>query len=129
MAFDPDGLQRIGGANSDSRAVWVYASADTAATVTAADYFLDRITEMKLLDIVIIVDTAGVVTISYVATNNGTTIDLGVGSIVASALPAAYTPTNVTTDRAFDADTVVVSELADVVGTMIADLQAAGIFQ
>ncbi len=39
--------------------------------------------------------------------------------------PAAYTPTNVTTDRAFDADTVLVAELADVVGTLIADLQAA----
>jgi hypothetical protein len=39
---------------------------------------------------------------------------------------AAYTPTNVTPDRAFDADTVAVAELADVVGTLIADLQAAG---
>ncbi|MCH9731625.1 MAG: hypothetical protein K0U84_18445 [Actinomycetia bacterium] len=36
----------------------------------------------------------------------------------------AYTPTNVSTDRAFDADTVAVAELADVVGTLIADLQA-----
>lgn len=39
---------------------------------------------------------------------------------------AAYTPTNVTTDRAFDADTVAVAELADVVGTLIADLRALG---
>lgn len=38
-----------------------------------------------------------------------------------------YTPTNVTTDRAFDADTVAVAELADVVGTLIADLQALGL--
>lgn len=37
-----------------------------------------------------------------------------------------YTPTNVTTDRSYDADTVVVAELADVVGTLIADLQAMG---
>ena len=42
---------------------------------------------------------------------------------------SAYTPTNVTTDRSFDADTVVVSELADVVGTLIADLQAYGLLQ
>jgi len=41
------------------------------------------------------------------------------------ALSAAYTPTNVTTDRSFDADTVAIAELADVVGTMIADLQTA----
>jgi len=39
----------------------------------------------------------------------------------------AYTPTNVTTDRAFDADTVVVAELADVVGTLINDLKTFGI--
>jgi len=41
--------------------------------------------------------------------------------------PATYTPTNVTTDRAYDADTVLVAELADVVGTLIADLQAIGL--
>ena len=40
-----------------------------------------------------------------------------------------YTTTNVTTDRAFNADTVVVAELADVVGTLIADLTANGILQ
>jgi len=33
-----------------------------------------------------------------------------------------YTPTNVTPDRAFDADTVVIAELADIVGTLISDL-------
>lgn len=40
---------------------------------------------------------------------------------------SAYTPTNVTTDRSYDADTVIVAELADVVGTLIADLQSKGI--
>ncbi len=40
-----------------------------------------------------------------------------------------YTPTNVTTDRSYDADTVVVAELADIVGTLIADLQAKGLIQ
>lgn len=39
----------------------------------------------------------------------------------------AYTPTNVTTDRSFDADTVATPELADVVGTLIADLQTKGV--
>lgn len=34
-----------------------------------------------------------------------------------------YTPTNVVTNRSFDADTVVLSDLADIVGTLIADLQ------
>ena len=40
-----------------------------------------------------------------------------------------YTPSNVTPDRSFDADTVVITELADVVGTLIADLQAVGLLQ
>lgn len=39
----------------------------------------------------------------------------------------AYAPTNVTPDRSYDADTVVVAELADIVGTLITDLQAAGL--
>lgn len=43
------------------------------------------------------------------------------------AATSAYTPTNVTTDRSFDADTVAIAELADVVGTLIADLQAKGL--
>jgi len=40
-----------------------------------------------------------------------------------------YTPSNVTTDRVFDADTVLVAELADVVGTLIADLKTTGVIQ
>jgi len=34
----------------------------------------------------------------------------------------AFTSTNVTTDRDFDADTATTAELADVVGTLISDL-------
>ena len=52
-------------------------------------------------------------------------------TIKASAFTLAtqqtYTATNVTTDRSFDADTVAVAELADVVGTLIADLRTAGL--
>lgn len=39
--------------------------------------------------------------------------------------PAAYTPTNVTTDRAYDANATTLDEVADVLGTLIADLKAA----
>ncbi len=39
-----------------------------------------------------------------------------------------YTPTNVNTDRAFDADSTSTEELADVIGTIIADLQAKNVF-
>jgi hypothetical protein len=41
----------------------------------------------------------------------------------------SYTATNVTTDRAFDADTVAVAELADIVGTLIADLRNNGLIR
>lgn len=40
---------------------------------------------------------------------------------------SAYTPTNVTTDRSYDANSTTVAELADVVGTIISDLQAQNI--
>jgi len=42
--------------------------------------------------------------------------------------PPTYSVTNVTTDRTYNADTVAVAELADIVGTMIADLRAQGRF-
>jgi hypothetical protein len=38
-----------------------------------------------------------------------------------------YTPTNVTPDRNYDADATTLDELADVLGTLIADLQSTGI--
>jgi hypothetical protein len=40
-----------------------------------------------------------------------------------------YTVTNGSTDRAFDADTVVVAELADVVYTLLVDLASMGILK
>jgi hypothetical protein len=43
--------------------------------------------------------------------------------------PYAYTPTNVSTDRAFDANNTSIDELADVLGTVIADLKAYGLLK
>lgn len=57
-------------------------------------------------------------------------------SITAAGITAAkfimasqqtYTPTNVTTDRAFDANSTSIDEIADCLGTLIADLQTAGL--
>lgn len=42
--------------------------------------------------------------------------------ILTNSVGWAGQQTNVTPDRAFDADTVAVTELADVVGTLISDL-------
>lgn len=50
-----------------------------------------------------------------------------IGPIGLARVANAYTATNVTTDRSFDADTVTVAELADVVGTLLADLKTAGL--
>lgn len=44
-----------------------------------------------------------------------------------TARTSAYTPTNVTADRGYDADATTLDELADVVGTLIADLQLFGL--
>ncbi len=51
---------------------------------------------------------------------------VGLFGVTAVAQSAAYTPTNVVSDRTYDADATSVAELADVLGTLIADLQALG---
>lgn len=50
--------------------------------------------------------------------------DLGV---VINPEPATYTASNVTVDRSFDANATTTDELADVVGSLIADLRAQGL--
>ena len=55
--------------------------------------------------------------------------NIGFFGTAPAAQAAAYTASNVTTDRSFDADTVAVAELADVVGTLITDLQSYGLLQ
>lgn len=54
---------------------------------------------------------------------------IGFFGVTPAARAAAYTPTNVTTDRSFDANASSTAELADVLGTLIADLQAYGLLQ
>lgn len=49
------------------------------------------------------------------------------GYRIASAVSGTYTPTNVTTDRSYDANATTIDELADVLGTLIADLQTRGL--
>jgi hypothetical protein len=44
-----------------------------------------------------------------------------------SAVMPAYTPSNVTTDRSYDANATTVDELADVLGTLLADLKGRGV--
>lgn len=42
---------------------------------------------------------------------------------------AAYSPSNVTTDRTYDANATTIDEIADVLGTLITDLQARGLVE
>ena len=52
---------------------------------------------------------------------------IGFLGAAAVARSSAYTPTNVTTDRSYDANATTLDELSDVVGTLIADLQSFGL--
>lgn len=49
------------------------------------------------------------------------------GDIIKLFKSAAYTVTNVTTDRSYNANVTSIGELADVLGTLISDLQATGL--
>lgn len=54
------------------------------------------------------------------------TIDLGYWIVSSTALSDSYTTNNVTTDRVLDADNTTVNELADVLWTIIEDMQVYG---
>ena len=67
---------------------------------------------------------------SFVYFDDDNKIKARIGStttILAETSPAAYTVTNDVVDRDFDADSTTVEELADVLGTLINDLQNRGI--
>lgn len=82
--------------------------------------------------------TAGSLTLAdggnvAVGTGTGTKIGtstsqkLGFFNAAPVARPAPYTPSNVTTDRSYNADSTTIDEVADVLGTLIADLQSLGL--
>ena len=50
-----------------------------------------------------------------------------IAAINLAASASTYTVSNVTTDRAFDADSTTLAEIADVLGTLITDLKNRGI--
>ena len=83
MAFTRSSLARIGTANSDAGAVWIYKSADAIAT----NYFLDAVDEIKLNDVIFLVTSTGgtpAVHISYCNSNTGSAIDIVDGQVIAS---------------------------------------------
>jgi len=56
-------------------------------------------------------------------------LTVGFYGVAPTARAAAYTITNVTPDRAYNANATTIDEIADVLGTVIADLQAVGLLQ
>ncbi len=59
--------------------------------------------------------------------SNSASGGLAILNLTGATTKGTYTTTNGTTDRSFDADTVAVTELADVVHTLIGDLRTLGI--
>lgn len=53
--------------------------------------------------------------------------NVGFRGVAPVALSSAYTPTNVTTDRSWDCNATSTDELADVLATVVADLQLQGL--
>lgn len=76
-----------------------------------------------------VADAANIVLGTSTGTKIGTatTQKLGFFNKTPVVQPAAYTTSNVTTDRTYDANSTTVDELADVLGTLIADLQSLGL--
>jgi hypothetical protein len=71
--------------------------------------------------------STGDTTIAGALDHNGTTV--GLFGVTPAVRPSAYTVTNLVTDRAYDANATTTAELADVLGTLIADLRTLGIVQ
>jgi len=124
-AINVDALSAVGAGTS-----MTFAVASSAAELTLTNQYLHPTTGTVTLGSVAH-EWNGVYTLSLFVSGN---LDhdgenIGFFGTAPAAQAAAYTPTNVSIDRAFDADAVAVAELADVVGTLIADLQSYGLLQ
>jgi len=93
--------------------------ADGGNILGYSDQYITQKMQLRMSD--------GLVKFSGALQHEGTTI--GFFSTAPAVRAAAYTPTNVTPDRAYDADATTLDEIADVLGTLIADLQTYGLLQ
>lgn len=85
MAFSRSGLIRLGGANSDAGAAWLYkSSADAAAAINTAGYFNDASAELKVGDFMFICDSSNVHVVSYVASNAAGVVDIVDGTTISA---------------------------------------------
>lgn len=85
MAFTRSSLARLGTANSDAGAMWIYSTADAMTVVRAADYFLEAIDELKVNDVIVAITATGGtpnIYFTYVNANDGSTIDVVDGLLI-----------------------------------------------
>lgn len=71
------------------------------------------------------IHTDGEIEIDGALNHDGTTV--GFFGVTPATRPTTYTITNVTTDRAYDANATTLDEIADVLGTLVADLRTMGL--
>jgi hypothetical protein len=84
MAFTLASFYQVGPGGNNPR-LWMYGTADSVATVIAADYFLPVIDQLQVNDVIFAITSTGgtpAVTITYVNANTGTSIDVVDGLLV-----------------------------------------------
>lgn len=131
------GTHRIEGAltlNDDGAAVDVRVEGDTDANLLFTDGSADTVqvgaataSDSAKFYVSGKISCSGELEVNGDLNHDGSNV--GFFGVAPAARPSAYTPSNVTPDRSYDADTVAVAELADIVGTLIADLQSLGLLQ
>lgn len=120
--------------NPNTTAAGVCTLIDTVATLTTGKILQIKNSGTEKFSIigdgtVNMADGANIVLGTSTGTKIGTstTQKLGFFNKAPVVQPAAYSPSNVTTDRTFDANSTTVDELADILGTLISDLQSLGL--
>lgn len=83
----------------------------------------------NILDIQINATTIFKITNGQAISVGTTSSTIGFFGQTPASRPSAYTTTNSTTDRSYDADATSVDEIADVLATLITDLKTLGILQ
>lgn len=57
MAFSRSGLSKVGASAGDAPSLWAYTSADAIADVNTEGYFNDASAELKVRDVIFVVDS------------------------------------------------------------------------
>jgi len=85
MAFNFQNLQRASTANSNAKSLWLYASADDDyAAISGANYFDEAVDKIQQGDKLMVEDSAGVQTLTFCDSNDGTTLTIATGNTIAA---------------------------------------------